>query len=194
MMPTNQVRVNIFGAEYVLKSDNNENYIIEITKYVDQKMREIDRSQAITSNLKLAILAALNITDELFQNKQYRDRLLEQIDEDSRSLNQSLQEALDLGAKIMKGHIFGVAGLLVGLCKLRNMKGLCLLAETPGLYPDPVATREVLKALQKMLNLKINLKKLKGAAKETDNILQSFGIVSPSIEKKKRESDFRWFI
>ena len=95
-MPSNQVRVNIFGAEYVLKSDNNENYIIEIANYVDQKMREIDRSQAITSNLKLAILAALNITDELFQNKQYRDRLLEQIDEDSRSLNRSLQEALDL--------------------------------------------------------------------------------------------------
>jgi cell division protein ZapA len=96
MMPTNQVRVNIFGAEYVLKSDNNENYIIEIAKYVDQKMREIDRSQAITSNLKLAILAALNITDELFQNKQYRDRLLEQIDADSQSLNRSLHEALDL--------------------------------------------------------------------------------------------------
>ena len=95
-MPSNQVRVNIFGAEYVLKSDNNENYIIEIANNVDQKMREIDRSQAITSNLKLAILAALNITDELFQNKQYRDRLLEQIDEDSRSLNRSLQEALDL--------------------------------------------------------------------------------------------------
>jgi cell division protein ZapA len=95
-MPSKQVRVNIFGAEYVLKSDNNENYIIEIAEYVDQKMRETDRSQAITSNLKLAILAALNIADELFQNKKYRDRLLEQIDEDSRSLNHSLQEALDL--------------------------------------------------------------------------------------------------
>jgi uncharacterized protein (TIGR00162 family) len=107
---------------------------------------------------------------------------------------ETLQDALDLGAKVMKGHIFGIAGLLVGLCKLRNMQGLCLLSETPGLYPDAVATREVMKALRKMLNLKINLKSLKRAAEATDNILKSFGIVSPSIEKKRRESDYRWFI
>ncbi len=107
---------------------------------------------------------------------------------------ETLHDALDLGAKIMKGYIFGVAGLLVGLCKLRNMSGFCLLAETPGLYPDAVATKEVMKALHKMLNLKINLKNLKKAAETTDNILKSFGIVTPSKEKKKRESDHRWFI
>jgi uncharacterized protein (TIGR00162 family) len=108
---------------------------------------------------------------------------------------ETLQEALGLGAKVMKGHIFGVAGLLVGLCKLRNMRGLCLLAETSGLYPDAVATREVLKALRKILHLKISLKNLSSATEETGNILKSFGIVSPSsIEKKDREADFRWFI
>ena len=108
---------------------------------------------------------------------------------------ETLQEALNLDAKVMKGHIFGVAGLLVGLCKLRNMKGLCLLAETAGLYPDAVATREVLKALRKILHLKTNLKNLSCAVEETGDILKSFGIVSPSsIEKKNREADFRWFI
>jgi uncharacterized protein (TIGR00162 family) len=108
---------------------------------------------------------------------------------------ETLQDALGLGAKVMKGHIFGVAGLIVGLCKLRNMRGLCLLAETSGLYPDSVATREVLKALRKMLQLKISLKNLGSAADETGKILKSFGIVSPSsIEKKDREADFRWFI
>ena len=95
-MPANQLRVNIFGAEYVLKSDENQEYVIEIAKYVDQKMREIDRSQAISSNLKVAILAALNIADELFQSKKYRERLLNQLGEESRKLNRSLEEALDL--------------------------------------------------------------------------------------------------
>ncbi len=108
---------------------------------------------------------------------------------------ETLQDALDLGAKVMKGHIFGIAGLLVGLSKLRNMKGLCLLAETSGLYPDVVATREILKALNTMLNLKINLENLSAAAEETGEILKSFGIVSPSsVEKKDCEADFRWFI
>jgi len=95
-MPANQLRVNIFGAEYVLKSDENQEYVVEIANYVDQKMREIDRSQAINSNLKVAILAALNIADELFQSKKYRERLLDQLGEESRKLNRSLQEALDL--------------------------------------------------------------------------------------------------
>jgi uncharacterized protein (TIGR00162 family) len=108
---------------------------------------------------------------------------------------ETLQEALDLGAKVMKGHIFGVAGLLVGLCKLRKMKGLSLLAETAGLYPDVVATQEVLKALSKLLNLQTDMKSLSSAAEETGKILQSFGVVSTSsIEKKDREADFRWFI
>jgi hypothetical protein len=108
---------------------------------------------------------------------------------------ETLKETLRLGAKVMKGHIFGVAGLLVGLCKLRNMRGLCILAETSGLYPDVKATREVLRLLRKILHLKISSKNLGSAAEETGNILKSFGIVSPSSrEKKNREADFRWFI
>ena len=107
---------------------------------------------------------------------------------------ETLQEALALGAKIMKGHIFGVAGLLVGLSKLRNMKGLCLLAETSGLYPDAEATREVMKTINTILHLKVNLENLSIAAEETGNILKSFGIVSSSVEKKERKADYRWFI
>ena len=108
---------------------------------------------------------------------------------------ETLQEALDIGAKIMKGHIFGVAGLLVGLCRLRNMMGLCILAETSGLYPDSEATKEVLKAINTMLNLKVNVENLGEATEETGQMLQSFGFVSPSsIEKKDRKEDYHWFI
>ena len=95
-MPTNQLRVNIFGAEYVLKAAENQDEIKEIAEYVDLKMKEIDRSQAIGSNLKIAILAALNIAEELFQNQRYRERLLEQVNHDSQKLNRSLRDAIDL--------------------------------------------------------------------------------------------------
>jgi len=90
------MRVNIFGAEYALKADNNQDYIAEIAAYVDSKMKEIQKSQTISSNLKLAILAALNIADELFQEKQYRERLIEQINDESKKMNRTLQDALDL--------------------------------------------------------------------------------------------------
>lgn len=106
----------------------------------------------------------------------------------------ALKDALDLDAKIMKGHIFGVAGLLVGLSKFRNIKGLCLLAETSGLYPDAEATREVLKIINSMLHLKVNLENVQASAEETGNILKSFGVVFSSVEKKGQKADYRWFI
>jgi cell division protein ZapA len=96
-MSSNQIRVNIFGAEYVLRAnEDNQEQVIEIAKYVDQKMREIDRSQAINSNLKIAILSALNIAEELFQNQKYQERLYEEVNQDSKILNRSLRDAIDL--------------------------------------------------------------------------------------------------
>jgi len=62
------VKVNIFGSEYTLKANATDNgEIYKIAEYVDGKMREI---QAVKPNRPLhqiAILAALNITGELFQ-------------------------------------------------------------------------------------------------------------------------------
>ncbi len=96
-MSSSQLRVNIFGAEYVLRAeDDNHDQVIEIARYVDQKMREIDRSQAINSNLKLAILSALNMAEELFDTKKHRDKVAEMLNEEARKLNRSLEEALDL--------------------------------------------------------------------------------------------------
>ena len=95
-MTTNKISVNIFGSEYALKTDQSREYIIEIANYIDQKMKEIDKTLTINSKFKIAILAALNITDELFQEKQYRNRLFNQLNEESKQLNRSLQEAFEL--------------------------------------------------------------------------------------------------
>ena len=94
-MSTQKIRVNIFGSEYVLKASENQEYIINIAKYVDEKMRLIDKSNAINSKSKVAILAALNIAEELAQERDYRDKLVDQLNEESRKLNISLEDALD---------------------------------------------------------------------------------------------------
>ena len=107
---------------------------------------------------------------------------------------ETLEDALRLGARIIGGRIFGAAGLLIGLAKLRGMKGFCLLADTPGFYPDATAAREALKAVCKILRLKVDLSRLDVAAEATRNILKSFGLVSPPTEERKKESGFRWLI
>jgi len=93
-MSTQKIRVNIFGSEYVLKASENQEYITNIAKFVDEKMRIIDRTTAIKSKSKVAILTALNIAEELFQEREYREKLLEQLNEQSRKLNMSLEDAL----------------------------------------------------------------------------------------------------
>jgi cell division protein ZapA len=67
--PKNRVRVNIYGEEYTVRSEGDEEYIREVAGYVDRKMREIAEATANKSPSRVAILAALNITDEYFAEK-----------------------------------------------------------------------------------------------------------------------------
>ncbi len=103
-------------------------------------------------------------------------------------------ELLKVGAEVIKGQIFGVAGLLVGLGRLRGFRGFCLLAETLGLYPDSLATREVLDVVSNMFGLKINLDSLEGTVEATRSLLENFGLLDRSVGERKEESKFRWVV
>jgi uncharacterized protein (TIGR00162 family) len=107
---------------------------------------------------------------------------------------ETLKEALDLGTKIMVGHVFGIAGLLIGLGKLRNLKGFALLVDTLGMYPDANATRYALAALGKYLNLTVDSTRVDATAEQTKKILESFGLIRNVAEEKKKEEQMRWFI
>ena len=94
-MAPGQIKVNIFGTEYSLVSDDDEQYVYRIAKTVDEKMREIDRSHSLKSPTKVAILAALNFAEELFQERIYREKLLNQVNEEARKMNHSLVDLLE---------------------------------------------------------------------------------------------------
>lgn len=64
------VKVEIFGQSYVIRGEAEQEYTLQLADYVDRKMREISSKTTVNSSLKVAILAALNITDELFQLSQ----------------------------------------------------------------------------------------------------------------------------
>jgi len=108
---------------------------------------------------------------------------------------ETLKEALNLGTKIMVGHVFGIAGLLIGLARLRNVKGFSLLIDTLGMFPDAVAAQYALTMLGSYLNLNIDLSRLEATTNQTKKILDSFGLIrNLGEEKKKEEQAMRWFI
>ena len=107
----------------------------------------------------------------------------------------TMQEALDLGTKVMVGHVFGIAGLSVGLARVRDLKGFSLLVDTPGMDPDVNAARYALTTLGKYLKLNVDLSKLEESGGEIKKVLESFGIIRTiTEEKKKEEEQLRWFI
>lgn len=94
-MAPGQINVNIFGSQYTLVSDGDDAFVRNIAQYLDDKMREIDRSHNMKSTARLAILAALNITEELFNEREYRKKLFNQVNEEARKMNQSITELIE---------------------------------------------------------------------------------------------------
>jgi cell division protein ZapA len=60
------VRVTIVGEEYSIKSDASPEHTRRVAEYVDQAIRTVMRGSAVEPQ-KAAILAALQITNELFE-------------------------------------------------------------------------------------------------------------------------------
>lgn len=61
------ITVNIFGNEYTIKGVAEPDYIIMLANYLNNKMTNVQEATGIKDEKKIAILAAINITDELFE-------------------------------------------------------------------------------------------------------------------------------
>jgi cell division protein ZapA len=61
------VKVTIVGQELTIRSDASPDHTKEVAAYVDKTIRSIMNSGAVVESSRAAILAALQITDELFR-------------------------------------------------------------------------------------------------------------------------------
>jgi cell division protein ZapA len=75
------IEIEIYGQKYRIKvkGEEDEKYISHLTSYVDQKMREVAVRSKSVDVLKVVVLAALNIADELFLCQKNLDQLNEVI-------------------------------------------------------------------------------------------------------------------
>jgi cell division protein ZapA len=63
------VKVMIGGEEYTVRSDLSPEYTREVAGFVDQALKKVLAQGGLVETHKAAILAALDITNELFQAK-----------------------------------------------------------------------------------------------------------------------------
>jgi cell division protein ZapA len=65
------IRVSIFGRDYSVKGGSDEEYIRTLAAHVDSVMRSIADKTGSLSSGRVAILAALNIADEMHKEREH---------------------------------------------------------------------------------------------------------------------------
>ncbi len=90
----NEVHVQIFGTSYTIRGEADQEYIQRVAGYVDQKMREINEKLPVASLAKVAVLASLNLADELFQERAERKRLEDSVAARAERLSSALESCL----------------------------------------------------------------------------------------------------
>jgi cell division protein ZapA len=98
METRNQVQVQIFGHTYTIRGEADQGYILDVAGYVDRKMREITEKVPVASLSKVAILASLNIADELFKERAKQKVTSQEMTHRAAQLNAVLDDLLQDGA------------------------------------------------------------------------------------------------
>lgn len=96
------IKVHIFGEDYPIKGDfedeaHAEEYrelVLDIAKYVDQRMHDVAEKSSNRSPKNIAVLTALNITDELLRLKRENEELKSSVNQKAGLLASRLEERL----------------------------------------------------------------------------------------------------
>ena len=88
------VKLMIGGEEYTLRGDSDNKKIIQVADYVNQKISEISQKTPHQSTSRITVLAALNIAEELFQERNEKDRKLQEYESQANQLLEWLDHKL----------------------------------------------------------------------------------------------------
>jgi len=67
---SNRVKVEIYGQSYTLGGDLDEAYVQNLARYVDEKMKAAAAATQTVDSVRVAVLAAMAIADELHSRQQ----------------------------------------------------------------------------------------------------------------------------
>ena len=88
------MRVEIFDESYHLRGEVDEAYMKELAGFVDEKLRAVAAGARSVEPHRVAVLAALNIADELFALRRRTTQLEEQIRPRAERALASIEQAL----------------------------------------------------------------------------------------------------
>jgi cell division protein ZapA len=78
------ISITVAGQKYTIKSDAEESYVHTLAELVDDKIRQVQRGAKAASRDAVAVLAALQIADDLQRERSGRAELRKRVREKSR--------------------------------------------------------------------------------------------------------------
>lgn len=87
------VPVQIAGQRFVLRSEADDDQVKEVAAYVDRRIKEVQKHTRTADTQSLAILAALQITEELFAQRRATGDLKKRVRDKSQALLTFLERA-----------------------------------------------------------------------------------------------------
>ena len=81
----NKVTVNIYNEDYIVKGNEDPEYIHMLGSYVDRRMRMIGQRNHNLSTTKVAVLTALNLADELNKLQEDYDQMIKALEEEKKN-------------------------------------------------------------------------------------------------------------
>ncbi|GAB4177093.1 MAG: cell division protein ZapA [Calditrichia bacterium] len=91
-MDNKPIQVTILGKEYTLRSDAGEEHIKKVAYYLNEKMKLFSGQLSKKDPLKIAVLSALNIADELFRERAEKSHLYNAVEKESIHLEELLKD------------------------------------------------------------------------------------------------------
>jgi len=61
----NRVKVEIYGQSYSMSGEVDEAYVQKLARYVDKKMRAVSEATQTVDSVRVAVLTAMALADEL---------------------------------------------------------------------------------------------------------------------------------
>lgn len=89
------VPVEILGQRFPVRSTLDERYVQDLASYVDEKMRAAEDLTPGSDTLRVALVAALNLADELFRARAQDERPLESLADRAERLERLIDRALE---------------------------------------------------------------------------------------------------
>jgi cell division protein ZapA len=91
-------KVKIYDQTYSVAGDLDPAYVEELARYVDTKMRDVARATGLVDSVKVAVLAALAISDELHTLRNTRDAGRDELRERAERCLKLVERALQQSA------------------------------------------------------------------------------------------------